>query len=79
MTSLVKICKELDNHIYRIDAQIKRIHALPVDFRRHGVWQEIINRYDMTRIQIRTVRRLVQEKIDEQDKIRTDQDDVHTD
>lgn len=79
MSTLVEIRDELDNQIYQVDVQIKKLHLLSLDFARGNIWQEIINRYDMTRIQLRTARRLIQENINEQDKIRANQHNVDTD
>ncbi len=76
---LVQIYDELIKQVRDIDNQIEKLHSLPVDFAREGVWQEIINRYDMTRIQLNTTRRIVERAIHEQDKIRANQHNVHSD
>ena len=76
---LVQIYDELIKQVRDIDDQIEKLHGLPVDFAREGVWQEIINRYDMTRIQLNTTRRIVEGAIHEQDKIRANQHNVHPD
>lgn len=77
--TLVEIYDELIKQVRNIDDQVEKLHGLPVDFVKEGIWQEVINRYDMTRIQLNTVRRIVEEAIHERDKIRSKQDDKLSD